>query len=308
MIARSIFSLFLLSAASGLAADGMVAGPEPFRMAFTSNMFTEVSLSDARAAMKVWMMTVARERHIAIDPEPNIFSSVGEVVRTEAERQVDGCGLTTVEYAELARSERCDEFAISTAGGTEREKYVVIVQDDDPIDRLEDLENATLNVLVNPRMSLALIWLDVEFMQLGKPVARSFVGSINPCSKATQTVLPVYFGKATAALITRHSLDTMIELNPELGRKLRVLATSPDVIPSGFAFLGHRNRIDRQQLLDALAHMGDTTAGRQILTLTKADGIELRPISCLDDSLALLARHEELSKLAEERPDTGTPP
>ena len=51
----------------------------PFRLAFTSSMFSEVNEADARAAMKVWIMTVARERNIAVDSEPHIFPNLDDL-------------------------------------------------------------------------------------------------------------------------------------------------------------------------------------------------------------------------------------
>ena len=40
--------------------------------------------------------------------------------------------------------------------------------------------------------------------------------------------------------------------------------------------------------------MGETPAGRQILTLIKADRIVEAPISSLDSALELLAKHQKL--------------
>lgn len=285
--------LAALAGAADLAAAQAPAPAEPFRMTFTSNLFTEVSLSDARAAMKVWMETVAKDRDIAIDSNPNICATIDEAIQLGRERRIDGYGLTTDEYATLARTVHCNEFALSITGGRDKEIYVVLVRADAPAASLDDLAGRTLNLLVMPRMSLALIWLDLELMKRGRKPSGQFFGAIARSNKATQTVLPLYFGKTDAALVTQSGFNTLVELNPDLGRRLRVLATSPAIIPSGFAFRADRNPIDRGKLIDALEHMGDTPAGRQILTLTKSDRIVLRPISCLDETLALLAEYAE---------------
>ena len=292
--------LLLALGLSGGRGQGQPA--EPFRLAFSSNMFTEVSLNDARAAMKVWMMTVAKDRDIAIDPEPNICASVEDAIRLAGEQRVDGFGLTLDEFARLARVIPCSELAVSITGGQEAESYVLLARKAGPVGSVEDLAGRRLTVLLNPRMSLALSWLDTVLLQRGQRPAREQVSALSTYNRTTQVVLPVFFGQADAALVTRRAFATMTELNPALGLGLRELLVSPPLIPSGFFFRADGHPIERGKLLDALQHMGDTPAGRQILTLTKSDHIELRPIASLDASLQLLAARDRLLSTAGRAP------
>ncbi len=266
----------------------------PFRMAFSASMFSEVHENDARAAMKVWIMTVAKERDIPVDPNPNIFSSIDEMAKFGSNNSVDGFGITTPEYPRLSREIQFDRFAIGIRGGSISEEYVLLVYRNSGIEQLSQLKGRSLNVLHNPRMSLALIWLDTLLLEMGQNQSKDFLGSIKLNAKSSQVALPVFFGRDDACLMTRASFKVMGELNPQLNQQMRVLISSPAFVPSGFAFRSDHLSLSRSKILEAMTRLGESAAGRQILLLTKADRIEMWPISCLDSSLKLLARHQQL--------------
>jgi len=143
-------------------------------------------------------------------------------------------------------------------------------------------------------MSLATIWLDTLLLQKGLRRAAEFCGRATFVNKATKVALPVFFRQADACLMTRRSFETMAELNPQLGKQLRVLAASPEVVPSGFAFRADYHSPFREQILVEMTQLSESPAGQQILALTQADRIQERPLSCLDSALELLATHRRL--------------
>ncbi len=137
--------------------------------------------------------------------------------------------------------------------------------------------------------------------------ASGFFGRIARNKNAAQVVLPLFFGKADACLTTRASFKVMVELNPQLNTRLHVLAASPGLVPSLFAFRANYTSPYRAQILEAMDQFGESPAGRQILALIHADRVEVRPISCLDKSLELLARHRRLCRKNSIDPSGGAP-
>jgi phosphonate transport system substrate-binding protein len=267
---------------------------EPFRMAFSASMFSEVKEEDVRAAMKVWIMTVARDRGIVVDANPNIMQNIEEMEKYGLANRVDGFGITTVEYPRLSRTMKFDMFTVGMKDGRYTEEYLLLVKNNSGLENIEALIGRTLNVLNNPRMSLALIWLDTVLVKATQKSSQTFFGQVNRVNKPMQTLLPVFFGKIDACLITRQSFETMEELNPQIGKQLRVLAASPEYVPSGFAFRAEHQTEFRPQIIEAMKQLHESPAGRQILTLTQASRLEPLPIACLDRSLELLQEHQRL--------------
>ena len=281
----------LLGARSELPANAV---ERPFRLAFTSSMFTELNENDARAAMKVWFMTVAQEQGITVDPDPNIHRTVEDLIRFARGNPVDGFGVTTPEYLALSREMSFDLFATGSTEGRITEEYLLLVRKDRGFDRLDQLAGRTLGVVDNPRMSLALIWLDTVLLEAKLKRSSDFFRQVTPDRKVSQAVLPVFFGKIEACLVTRDCFEVMSELNPQLKQQLRILNASPPLMPAGFFFLKDSKSASRTRILDAITRLGDTPAGRQIIELAQAEKIDGYEIHCLDKSLELLNRHRRL--------------
>jgi hypothetical protein len=86
----------------------------------------------------------------------------------------------------------------------------------------------------------------------------------------------------------------MAELNPQISQHLKVLASSPDLVTSGFIFRRGYNEPVRELIITELTQMMSTVAGAQVMKLFKSEGYSAKPISCLDSAFELLAAHERL--------------
>lgn len=291
----SLVLLLLLGATSGGVASAAANATRPFRLAFTSSMFSEVNESEARAAMKVWLMTVAKERGIEVEADPEIYRSAPALAQAHRQQPLDGFGLVTPEYARLRDQIATDCLIVGLRNGQATDEYLLVVHAASGIERLEQLAGRQLNLLQNPRMSLATIWLDTVLGEARLPRTTQFFGRVNTSNKATKTLLPVFFRQADAGLITRQSFELMVELNPQVGQQLRPLATSPAYLTSFFALHAASDYPQRDLIFAEIPRLSQTAAGRQILTLTQSERIARLPPSALDSALALLAQHDRLA-------------
>jgi phosphonate transport system substrate-binding protein len=281
------------------------ASNKPFRMAFSSAMFTEVNENDAKASMKLWMNTVAQARQVPLDPDPTIYSDVAAIDRSLRINLPDGMGLTTEEYWLLSKAFNFDRVVVAVNNGHIGEEYVVLAHRDRGISDIEGLRGRSLLVLTSPRMSLAMLWFDTLLLQKGFAPAAEHVSRVTCFSKPSRVVLPVFFLQADACIITRRHFETMSELNPQIGQKLRVLASSPGLVPSMFAFLAENPSPHRDRVLMEMRRLSDSPAGQQLLTLLQADSIEERPVSIVDKSLELVSTYNRLCAARKDPPKAG---
>jgi phosphonate transport system substrate-binding protein len=284
--------------------------PEParavFRLAFTSSMFAEVKVDDARAAMKVWMLAIARDRGIPVDPEPKIYDSLEELSKTLRSGLVDGVGATAEEFWRLRKGIELDRLVVGIQDNRIADEYIVLVHRESGIKNVEALRGRRLLLPQNPRMSLATVWLDTHLMQKGLEPAERFLGAVTSVNKLSQVVLRVFFRQSDACLVTRRGFETMNELNPQLGMILNVIAASPELVPTGFAFLSRSSAPLRDQMLGEMTRLSDSVAGQQILTLIQADRVEERPFSCMARAFELLSIHQRLTS-SEGKATGGAP-
>jgi phosphonate transport system substrate-binding protein len=216
------------------------------------------------------------------------------MVPAASTKPMDGYGLLAPEYYELRQTVLFDQVALSVLDGRYTQAYVLLVRKDSGWDKIDQLRGHSLVVLQTPRMSLAFIWLDVLLAQNRLPAATDFFDRVTTNSKPAQVGLPVFFHKADACLLTRQSYDVLAELNPQLQLQLRVVAESPELVPSLIAFRADHPLPQREQVFQEIRNLHDTPAGQQILALFQTEGFVIKPVSCLAPTLELITRHQKL--------------
>lgn len=257
-------------------------------------MFTDVNENDAKAAVKIWGEQIAKEKNVPTDPLLVILKGMYELSQSLQKKQVDAVGITIIEYDQLRRVVEFSPIFVTSNSGNIFERSILLAHRDGPVKTLADLIGRSLVLHSNQRNCLAPKWLDILLIKDGHPEATSFVGKISKEAKLAKVVLPVFFRKTDACVVTRRGFDTMAELNPQLARELVVLSESPEVIPSLFAFRADYNPAFKEKLISGLNELNLSSAGRQMLTIFQCDDIEVYPASCLDTALELLSTHKQL--------------
>ena len=303
--------LFIFGAMPLFASDSVdpsVAANRVFSFAFSEKLFNEVKLEDARAAMKVWMTTVAQAHGIPIDPEPKICANLEEMLQVTKGKTIEGFGVTAEEYWRLGKEIKLDRLAVSVKDGRITEEYVILVHQDSGIQGISDIRGRSLIILENPRMSLATVWLDTFLKQKGMDTTDNLFSSVAHFNKLPLVVLPVFFRKSDACLVARQGFQTMSELNPQVGKKLRALVESPELVPALFAFCPDAVSPYRDQVLIEMNRLSDSLVGRQVLTLFHCEKIEERPISVMNATFELLDIHQRLCPSTDSARSTGDAP
>lgn len=286
----------LLLSAAVLLSRGEAAGlePTPFRIGFSSGTFGEVNENDALAAVKIWSQALAANDRLPLEPQPRVLSGPAEIAEALRTRSLEAINLTADEYWALRGHLASDHVILGIQNERATEDFVLLVRRDGGITCLADLRGRSLAFFESPRTRLAPIWLETLLLAEKRGRTAEFCGRVTGFKKLTRAVLPVFFRQAEACLVTRRGFDTMVELNPQVGRDLKVLLTSPAVVPALFAFRTDYASPVREQVLVQLRSWHTTVAGKQILTLFQCDRVEDHPASVMAGTIRLLDDHARL--------------
>ena len=266
----------------------------PFRIGFTTAMFTDVNENDVRAAIRVWGEQIAKAHNIPIDPDPLLFRDMEEVRLALAQGRVDAVGILTIEYHRLRRDYSFSPLFLTYHGGKVTEEYLVLAHRDGPVKTLADLEGRRLTIHDNPRVSLAALWLDTLLHLQDLPPASRLAGRVETSTRLSQALLPVFFRQMDVCLVTRSGFATMSELNPQLARDLVILAESQAVVPALFAFRSGYHSPYKTDVIAGLNELKHSPAGQQVLTIFLSEEIAERSVSYLDSAKELIETHERL--------------
>jgi phosphonate transport system substrate-binding protein len=266
----------------------------PFHAGFSAAMLRQFNENDARAAIKVWVDALVKEGTFQADSTAKVYDNAAALVTALQSNEVDGVTLTVTDLFEIKDKVKFDRFIFDVNDGSYLDEYVILVHQDSDITRIEDLQDRTLNVLLHPRMCLAVPWLDTLLMERGLKPSQTSCSQVTEKTKLTQAILPVFFRQTDACLVTRKGFKTMSELNPQVGRRLRVLASSPEMVTTGFFLRAGFSKADQDKFVDKIVRIHATLAGQQVLTVFQTERLEERPTSILDKTFALLEHHRQL--------------
>lgn len=276
----------ILGASRWLPAAPAVADDRaPLRFGISESMVGDVNLNDARAAMSIWIQRIGKELNIAI--EPKILNTTQEIVDRTRKGQVDAVAVNVIEYRPIA--DLLDSRQVVTAAGVAGlVQYVILAKRNSGIRNLSDLKGRRLCRLTTPKMCVAPAWLFTLLEEGHHGPAERFFGPVVMDGKFSRVVLPVFFGQADACLTTKKGFDTMCELNPQVGKDLTVIASSPAMVVEFYIFRKNYLSVNREKLIMALLGMRASPAGGQLAALFQFEGMEVRDLRCLASALGVL--------------------
>ncbi len=268
--------------------------PTVINFAFSRSLFAGVNENDAQAAVKVYARTLAEKNGLTAGPGALVFEEAHAMAEALRQNRVDLFSLTAEEFFALEDEGLGGPLLLTSSQGGFTEEYVLLVREQSAIRNVADLRGRSVNVASDLRSSLALVWLEVLCQEHGLGPARQAFARLTRASKPTQVVLPVFFGKEDACVLTRNGWDLMGELNPQVKRQLRVVAASPPVVPTITCFRRDFPERLKQRIVEVAEGSREEPSFQQLMSLFKTDQFCHQPLSALESTRALVATHRRI--------------
>jgi phosphonate transport system substrate-binding protein len=258
---------------------------KPVYIVFTSSMVAEMNPRDAVAAVQVFGDQIIKRRKLSGSPVIKICDGKEELRNLLKREEADVVALCIDEYLSLESSALLGSGLAGLRNENWAEQYVLLVRTADGIRKLADLNGKRLTTLYGRRMGLALQWLNIQLQENNLPDYSHFFGQIKQSTKTSGAILPVFFKQADACLATQSGFETMVQLNPQIGKQLLPIKISPSVLPSLICLRRNLDAASKESYRQALLDLDVDAGGRQVLTLFSLD--KLIPIAQAHISNAL---------------------
>jgi ABC-type phosphate/phosphonate transport system substrate-binding protein len=274
---------------------GALAGADtvsPVRLAISESLVTDVNINDARAAMIIWLQRMIVDLNVPIELNPKVFDTTEEILRRARGGLLDAVALNIVEYRQIA--DVLDSSQVMAETGPRGEQYLLLLKRSSGMQHLADLRGRRLAVLRAPKMCVASAWVSsiLDAGHLGG--SDQFFSSVTLDSKISRVVLPVFFGQTDACLTSKTSFDIMTELNPQVGKDLAVIATSPEMVVTFQIFHKNFSGVTRERFAKVYSSVRSDAAGRQLATLFQFQELEIKDANCLAPALRILESVERV--------------
>ncbi len=265
-----------------------------FEVGYTAALAYDIAVEDSRTATRTWINAIIDRTDIEADAETLVFQDLPPLVRAVNAEELDLAILLPLEFLEIRDRAPLLPLLTTSSRGSILHEYVLLVSGDGDTMSLGGLQDRTLILETGGKGRLPGMWLDVLLLRAGLLDSRTFFSTIREVTGTSRAVLPVFFGKADACVVAREGLEAMVELNPQLGETLGILAVSPGFLRELVCMREDVYERSGDTILESLLSLHDDPHGRQLLRLLHVDKVVRTEAGFLDELIALSEEYGDL--------------
>lgn len=203
----------------------LYANEDLLRLGLDNRTLSNVSPVDVEVAFTVWVESLAKAMKLDVDVSAAVYKSTDELIADTQQERVDVLVINTLTFLDMREKLALEPILSIEASEGVGEVYVLLVKAKQAAS-LAGLRDKKVNVHVGGNGLVPMTWLDSLLAREKLPSAGQFFRKCSSVAQGTRCILPVYFEEVDAAVVEKSVFDTVVELNPQLGRELKVLARS----------------------------------------------------------------------------------
>jgi ABC-type phosphate/phosphonate transport system substrate-binding protein len=233
---------------------------------YSSAVFNEVDVKDAQLAIEVWTQEMASLIHIK--GKAIIISNYESMVSLINQKELDLVALPALDYLALKKRLDMEPVMVGLMNGQVYEEFVLVAHRRQGVSHLSHLKGKIIALQAPPGANaIPLLWLKALLGTHGLPKSETFFKQLKKVNKSSQAILPVFFRQCDAAIVTRSAFDTAMELNPQVGEHLTIIARSPQYLRGLVAVRQNLDEKTKQKIVAAALSLSSYPRGDQILKL-----------------------------------------
>ncbi|MGA1939540.1 PhnD/SsuA/transferrin family substrate-binding protein [Arcobacter sp. YIC-310] len=239
---------------------------------FTQNGTILNRFKDARVAMKTWLEDIAESYEGKLTLR---FYDNDRVLYNDFKKgKVEMIVLNLPFYFKYESEINKDAINLwSIAMSKDRYiKYYLITSKDSGIKSFKDIKNKSISINITD--NVGSIWLDKNSLVYFKASYKDIFSEVHLASKESTALLNVFFKKRDLAVVTKKTWDTMIELNPGILDKIKIIEeTKQKHLPFIGFFSKYANKTSIDTFFELSENLKELKGSRQIIELLKFDSV-----------------------------------
>jgi ABC-type phosphate/phosphonate transport system substrate-binding protein len=275
-----------------LPGHSLQAGGGGLNMGYTLKSITDIDIKDAATAFNMLAQELGKAE--GINTNTNVYENLNPLIQDFKDKKLDLVIMKSVDYLRAKNQIESELAFVQVIGNKKTNKYLILVRAEEHISNLVDLKKK--NIAVYKGDETGMLFLEVMLQRQKLDAPESFFLSIDKKMKPSQAILSVFFGQADICITNEKYYKTMAELNPQITKKLKVLAASPEMIDTLALFRKDYSQNCKELIREKGLQLATYPRGKQILTLLKIDGITTVRESELDSLKKIYFEHEQVKK------------
>ncbi|MCX6170478.1 MAG: PhnD/SsuA/transferrin family substrate-binding protein [Ignavibacteriales bacterium] len=244
-----------------------------FKVAYSSGIFRNVNLADAEAASKIFVQQIIKQTNTNYISKAFIIDDLVNNVDYIKNQELDVITMTGYEYLAIQNKIRLYPVAAPILSDSCLNKIIILVRKDSNINSIADLSDKKIKMestTSGGNSNILGVWSKVLFYK-NKINFNKMLNSQNiNREQPLKTITSVFFKKLDAAIVVEDDYKTVVELNPQVGRELKILASSKPLLLAVVCYTEKEKKSkDFDLLKTTIYNLHETYAGKNFLKIFK---------------------------------------
>ena len=259
---------------------------------FTANVLGDLDIRDARSAIVLWVEEIGQK--IGFQVKGRIIEEMDTITKMINTGVLDLAVASVLDYLKVKEQINAEVFFGGIYENAKTKKYIVLVHSKDDAATIKDIKAG--NLAITQQDSLGRLFLDTLLLRSRLQETDKFFASVIEKKKHSQAVLAVFFKRADICVVPDTVFDTMVELNPQIGKNLRIIASSQPMFDKIGLLRRDYNENNKAPVIHSALELHKTSRGKQVLMLFKMYRLTKINESDLDSVRALLDEYNRLKE------------
>lgn len=266
----NIFKLLILLIISQVFVYGQA---RDYKLIFSINLLQNMKIEDAIATTKILAKKIQQKRELKEEINIIVTDNLNDLIN-EIKQPFDFILATSVETDLIKRKYNIEPVLINQNNGNFGFEYYLITNTSNSYNDLNSLHGKKINILCKSELHVASVWLDKLLRDEKLPAKEKFFKEIKYDYKANNIVLPVYFNKVDAAIVSKPAYDLLNDLNPQIQKQIKIVVKSEPLLFGVISFDGRsKDKKRKEMMLDILQTLHEENYGKQLLDLFAVEKI-----------------------------------
>lgn len=291
----AVFCIIYVCCLSAYAVDSIQSDIKDTRPRFAFGVelrvFYEVDIKDAKAALEVWLNHLGNA--VGFGTTAHIYNDMSLLENDLRNGVLDVVTTSALAYLELQKRFGLEPILCNVKAGKLTHKKLIAVRNDLPYSEIKDLKNVRLAIKNDD--DIGFLYLNTLLLENKLREVDTFFSVTNKKRKGSQAVLAVFFGQADVCVCDDYLFANMVELNPQIGKRLKIISSSSELAHSVCFTISDYDEARKKSIKNAAISGMKLPAGEQILLLFQSDSIIPMNESDLTTIKSLLNKYKMLT-------------
>ncbi len=220
-----------------------------------------VDLTDIEISLRYWLREVAGDMGIK-RTETYFFENYDDLSRAFSRGEIDLFIAPPLAVVMHFDKDLLAEGFYSKREKNKQEALLLLVRSE-MIDNLGQMTGKRLVLPANDK--LAEFFLETITLNTSQKPFVDVFSNIETITKMNRIILSLFFGHADIALVYKSSYELMVEMNPQINSRIKILKSFP-VLSKNMGFI-RKNYLKRTQITENIRNFSIHPRGRQIMNV-----------------------------------------